>query len=48
MRNFSRDENKHKTVNKGCAVMRKGRLRAKTFEIALVSVLVGAMLGGTP
>ena len=48
MRSFSRDEDKHKTVNKGCAAIRRGKLMGKTFGIALVPVLGGAMLGGTP
>jgi hypothetical protein len=46
--NFSRDEDKHKTVNRGCAAIRGGKLMGKTFGIALVPVLGGAMLGGTP
>ena len=47
MRSFSRDEDKHKTVNKGCAAVRRGKLMGKTFGIALVPVLGGAMPGGT-
>ena len=47
MRNFSRDEDKHKTVNKGCAAIRRGKLMGKTFGIALVFVLGGAMPSGT-
>ena len=46
MRSFSRDEDKHKTVNKGCAAIRRGKLMGKTFGIALVPALTGGMLGG--
>jgi len=42
------DEDKHRTVNKGCVGIRRGQLMAKTFKIALVPVLCGAMPGGTP
>jgi len=45
MRSFSRDEDKHKTMDKGCAAMRRGKLMDKTFGIALVPVLGGAMPG---
>ena len=48
MRSFSRDEDKHKTVNKECAAIRRGKLMARTFGIALVPVPGGAMPGGTP
>ena len=48
MRSFSRDEDKHETVNKGCASIRREKLMAKTFGIALVPFLGGAMLGGAP
>jgi len=48
VRSFSRDEDKHKTVNKGCAAIRRGKLMGKTFGIALVPVLGGAMPSGTP
>ena len=47
MRSLSRDKDKHKTVNKGCAAIRSGKLMGKTFGIALVPVLGGAMPGGT-
>jgi hypothetical protein len=39
---FSRDEDKHKTVNKGCAAMRRGKSMGKTLGIALVPVPGGA------
>jgi len=45
---FSRDEDKHKTVNKGCAAIRRGKLLGKTFGIAPVPVLGGAMTSSTP
>lgn len=48
MRNCSRDEDKHKTVSKGCAAIRRGKLMGKTFGIAFVPVLGGAMPGGIP
>jgi parallel beta-helix repeat protein len=35
-------------VNKGDAPMKKGKLIGKIFEIALVFVMIGAMLGGLP
>ena len=47
MPSFSRDEDEHKTVNKGCAAIRRGILMGKTFGIALVPVLGGAMPSGT-
>jgi hypothetical protein len=40
------DEDKHKTVNKGCAAIRRGQLMGKTFGIALVPALTGGMRGG--
>ena len=45
MRSFSRDEDKRETVNKGCAAIRREKLMAKTFGIALVPVLGVVMLG---
>ncbi len=47
MRSFSRDEDKHKTVNKGCPEIRRGKFIARTFKIVRVPVLGGAMPGGT-
>ena len=47
MRSFSRDEDKRKTLSKGCAAIRRGKLTGKSFGIALVPVPGGAMLGGT-
>jgi hypothetical protein len=38
------DKDKHKTVNKGCAAIRRGKLMAKTYGIALVPVLAGRSL----
>jgi len=43
VRSLSRDEDKRKIVNKGCAAIRRGKLVGKTFGIALVPVLGGAM-----
>lgn len=37
MLGFSMDENKHITVNKGCAAIRIGKLMGKTLEISIVS-----------
>ena len=48
MQSLSRDEYKHKIVNKGCAAIIRGKLMAKTFRVSLVPVLGGAMPGGTP
>jgi hypothetical protein len=48
VRSFSRDEDKHKTVSKGCAAIRRGKLMGETFGIAHVHALGGAMIGGTP
>ena len=48
MRSFSRDEDKHKAVNKGCTAIRRGKLMAKTYGIVLVPVLGVAMPGSTP
>jgi hypothetical protein len=48
VRSFSRDEDKHKTVNKGCAAIRREKLMGETLGIALIPVLGGAMPGGTP
>ena len=48
MRSFSREEDKHKTVDKGRAAIRRGKLMGKTFGIALVPVPGGAMPSGTP
>ena len=45
MRSFSRDGDKRETVNKGCAAVRREKLMGRTFGIALVPVLGGAMLG---
>jgi len=45
VRSFSRDEDKYKALNKGCAAIRKGKLVGKTFGIALVPVPGGAKLG---
>ena len=45
MRSFSKDEDKHKTVNKRCAAIRRGKLMAKTYGIVLVPVLGVAMPG---
>ena len=45
---FSRDEDKHKTVNKRWAEIRRGKLMGKSFGIALVPVLGGVMPGGSP
>ena len=44
MLSFLRDEDKHKTVNKGCAAIRRGKLMDKTFGIALVLVMVWGVL----
>ena len=46
MGSFSRDEDRHKTVNKECAAIRRGKLMGKTLGIALVPALTGGMLGG--
>ena len=46
MWNFSRDEDKHKIVNKGCAAIRRGKLMGEILGIALVPELTGGMLGG--
>jgi hypothetical protein len=48
VRSFSRDEDKHKTVNKGWAAIRRGKSMGKAFAVPLVPVLGGAMPGGTP
>jgi hypothetical protein len=45
---FSGGENKHRTVNKRCTAIRRGQLIDKTFGIAVVAVLGGAVPSGIP
>jgi hypothetical protein len=43
-----KEVDKYKTLNKGFAATRRGKLMAIIFEIGPVPVLGGAMLGGVP
>lgn len=45
---MSKDKDKYKRVNKGGAVIRKGKWIGKIFGIALVFAMIGAMLGDMP
>ena len=47
MPSFSSNEDKHETVSKGCAPIRRRQMMGETLGIALVPVLGGAMPGGT-
>jgi hypothetical protein len=45
---LSKEVDKYKTLNKGCAAIRREKFIGKTFWIALVPVKGEAMPGGTP
>jgi hypothetical protein len=48
MRSLSKEVDKYETLNRGCAAIKRGKLMAKTFGIALVPGLGGAIPGGAP